>query len=312
MSIVPDSSLPEPRSADHLKIDQELENFQDIARYLLPLPGELPRLRGIDVYGGVRSLNGLLGGDHLIYVDFKQRFDLAARIRQAERDGRADMVANLERCAHAAGIALVDVAGHRMTDALLTAMLHQAFLLGAAYELDTSGRITKHLFENLNTRFYQSSAAHKFITLLYGEISEDARFRFLSAGHPFPTVFSAAHDRFMDVSEDRRMAFPPLGLQPLLSAIDREMLPASALGFKGKYETNEWQLMGRGDILLMHTDGLIDHARGDEPYFPGRLEQTVRRAKGESARAIYQAIMDDVVTFAPPADDVSIVVVKLV
>ena len=312
MSTVPDSSLPEPQSADGLNVDRELENFQDIARYLLPAPGELPRLRGIDVFGGVRPLNGLIGGDHLIYVDFKQRFDLAARMHQAEREGRPEVAANLQRCAHTAGIALVDVAGHRMTDALLTAMFHQAFLLGTAYELDTRGRITKHLFENLNTRFYQSSAAHKFITLIYGEISEDARFRFLSAGHPFPSVFSAAHDRFMEVGEDRRTSFPPLGLQPLLHAIDREMLPASLLGFKDHYETNEWRLMGRGDILLMHTDGLVDHSRGDEPYVPYHLEQAVRRAKHESARAIHDAIIADVVAFAPPADDLSVVVVKLV
>ena len=311
MSIVPNSGLPESESADHRNIDRELENFQDIARYLLPLPGELPRLRGIDVFGGVRPVNGRLGGDHLIYLDFKQRFDLAARIRLAEGEGRTDIAANLERCAHAVGIALVDVAGHRMTDALLTAMFHQAFLLGAAYELDAHGHITKHLFENLNTRFYQSSAAHKFITLIYGEISEDARFRFLAAGHPFPSVFSAAHDRFMEVSEDHRASFPPLGLQPLLHGIDREMLPASVLGFKADYETNEWRLMGRGDLLLMHTDGLVDHSRGDEAYFPDHLEQALRRLKGEPARIIYEGIIDDAVAFAPPADDISVVVVKL-
>ena len=77
-------------------------------------------------------------------------------------------------------------------------MFHQAFLVGAAYELDASGQITRHLFENLNTRFHQSSGAHKFISLLYGEISEDSTFRFLSAGHPFPAVFSNRHDRFME------------------------------------------------------------------------------------------------------------------
>jgi hypothetical protein len=48
---------------------------------------------------------------------------------------------------------------------------------------------------------------------------------------------------------------------------------ASVLGFKEHYQINEWRLMGAGDILLLHTDGLVDHARGDEPYFPGRLEQ---------------------------------------
>src|SRR5690349_18158330 len=199
----------------------ELANFEDIAKSLIPQPGDLPRLPGIDVCGKTLALNGMVGGDHIIYVDFKQRFDLDARIARALEQNRGDVVEQLRRCQRTAGIAVVDVAGHRMTDALLAAMLHQAFLLGAIYELDMFGGITKRLFENLNTRFYQSSGSHKFISLIYGEISEDARFRFLSAAHPFPTIFSRRHDRFMEVGPDLRVSFPPLGMQPSLQGIDR-------------------------------------------------------------------------------------------
>ena len=52
------------------------------------------------------------------------------------------------------------------------------------------------------------------------------------------------------------------------------------LGFKKKYEINEWMLRGTGDILLLYTDGLADHRRGEEDYFPGRLEAVLRRVKG--------------------------------
>jgi len=289
----------------------ELANFEDIAKSLIPQPGEVPRLRGIDVCGKTLALNGMVGGDHIIYVDFKQRFDLDARIKRATEKGRSDVVEQLLRCQRTAGIAVVDVTGHRMTDALLAAMLHQAFLLGAIYELDMFGGITKRLFENLNTRFYQSSGAHKFISLIYGEISEDARFRFLSAAHPFPTVFSRQHDRFMEVGQDLRVSFPPLGMQPSLHAIDRNAVEASSLGFKDRYETNEWWLMGEGDILLLHTDGLIEHTRGDEPYFPGRLENVVRAVKHRPAREILDAIEEDLLAFNKPADDVSVIVIKL-
>jgi serine phosphatase RsbU (regulator of sigma subunit) len=292
------------------QLTDELANFQDIARNLLPQPGELPRLHGIDVYGKSLALNGVVGGDHIIYVDFKQRFDLEARIAKAASDGRADVVAHLRRCQGAAGIAVVDVAGHRMTDALLAAMLHQAFLLGAIYELDTFGGITKRLFENLNTRFYQSSGATKFVSLLYGEISEEARFRFVSAGHPFPTVFSRREERFMEVGADLRVSFPPLGMLPSLHAIDRSAF-GSTLFFKGRYETNEWQLMGAGDILLLHTDGLVEHSRGEEPYFPNRLQEILRRVKDRTAREILEAIEEDLLAFHPPSDDISIVVIKL-
>jgi serine phosphatase RsbU (regulator of sigma subunit) len=291
------------------RLTRELDNFQNIAKYLVPLPGEVPRLGGIDVWGGSLPLVGPVGGDHITYVDFKQRFDLQARIARAREEGRHEVAENLEGCWHKAGIAVMDVAGHRMTDALLAAMLHQAFLLGAIYELDRYGQITRRLFENLNTRFYQSSGTHKYVSVIYGEISEDAKFRFLSAGMPFPAVFSNQHDRFMEVSEPLKVSFPPLGMMPSL-VIDRRVT-TSLLGFKERYEMNEWTLMGRGDILLLHTDGLSDHRTQEQPYFPGRLEQTLREVKHLGSREIYEAIKTDVLAFGPPTDDISLVVIKL-
>ena len=298
----------DPSIVENLR--QELDNFQDIARYLLPQPGEVPRLPGIEVWGGTRPLNGEVGGDHIIYVDFKQRFDLTARIARAEQGGQAAIAENLRRCQQTAGMALVDVTGHRVTDALLAAMLHQAFLVGALYELDMRGQITRHLFENLNTRFYQSSGAHKFISLIYGEISADARFRFLSAANPLPLIFSMQNDRFMDVPEHQRLSFPPLGMLPSFDRIDRNATEASSLGFKQHYEMNEWWIMGAGDILLLPTDGLTEHRRGDEEYVAQALERIVREVKHENAQTIYNAIMTDVVEFAPPADDISLIVVR--
>lgn len=290
---------------------RELDNFLDIATSLLPRPGEVPQLAGIDVWGGTRSLSGSVGGDHIIYVDFKQRFDLDARIARARDQGRTDIVEQLQRCQHAAGITLVDVAGHRMTDALLAAMLHQAFLVGALYELDMFGRITGRLFENLNTRFHRSSGAHKFISLIYGEISEDAKFRFLSAAQPVPLIFSRQHDQFMDVDPDVCVSFPPLGMIPSLDVIDRNTDTTGALGFKKRYAINRWQLMGAGDILLLHTDGLAEHSRDEAPYYPERLEDCVRQMKDRAARDIFDAVMQDVTTFSEPTDDISLVVVKL-
>ena len=293
------------------RLTRELENFQDIAQQLVPLPGEVPTLEGFDIWGGSLQVSGSVGGDHITYVDFKKRFDLTARIDRARAEGRLDVVENLERCQHKGGVALIDVAGHRMTDALLAAMLHQAFLVGALYELDVNGQITRHLFENLNTRFYQSSATNKFLSLIYGEISADARFRFLSAAHPFPIIFSKQHDGFVDADPRQRVSFPPLGMLPSFDAIDRNAMEASSLGFKDHYEMNEWWIMGAGDILLLHTDGLADHRRGDEEYSPRALERRVREVKDRDARGIYEAVMEDVLAFAPPADDISLVVVKL-
>ena len=182
--------------------------------------------------------------------------------------------------------------------------------MGTLYELDVSGSITRRLFENLNQRFNRTSSVNKFITMLYGEISENATFRFLSAGHPAPAIFSAANDRFMEVSPESYTSFPPLGTFPSQHIIDQRQVKRDVLGFKDRYELNEWALMGAGDILLLYSDGLLEHARGNEPYFPDRLEQTIRGAKHLSATDLVHSIADDLRAFADPVDDVSLVVLK--
>jgi serine phosphatase RsbU (regulator of sigma subunit) len=292
---------------EHLK--SELKNFQEIAKNIMPLPGEIPTLNGIEVYGDTIPLNGTVGGDHIIYVDFKKRYDLDERIRQAMHEGRFEVVAHLERCKRKAGIAILDVSGHHATDGLLAAMMHQAFLLGSIYELDMFGNITKRLFENLNTRFYHSSSLNKFVTMIYGEISEDTTFRFLSAAHPPPIVFSNRHDRFMEVSHEFCTSFPPIGTLPSLDVIDRNATK-SILGFKDRYQLNEWKLMGKGDILLLYTDGLLDHTNGTEAYFPQHLESKVRELKNGSAQEIFEAIKAHILAFGERTDDVSFVIIK--
>jgi len=287
----------------------ELRNFEEIARGIVPRPGSIPSLAGIEVYGQTVPLNGVVGGDHLIYVDFKKRYDLDARIEVAAGADRRDIVENLERCRHMAGIALIDVSGHQVTDAMLAAMFHQAFLTGALYELDMFGHITRRLFENLNTRFHRSSRVSKFITALYGEISENARFRFLAAASPVPVVFSAANDRFMEIGREDYTSFPPLGTFPSRNVVDRK-LSDGVLGFKETYRVNEWTLMGAGDILLFYTDGLEEHAAGRDPYYPSRFEQAVRRAKDLSAAEIVRTVLDDLRAFADPRDDLSLVAIK--
>ena len=146
--------------------------------------------------------------------------------------------------------------------------------------------------------------------MIYGEISKTHKFRFLSAGVPFPVVFS---NRSQPLHGSQRA---PEGLVPATRHVavvqrDRSQRDQQPLGFKERYETNEWALMGRGDILLLHTDGLSDHRTQDQPYFRTTLEQTMREVKHLGAREIYEAIKKDVVAFGKPLDDISLVVIKL-
>jgi len=76
---------------------KEFENFEEIARGVMPRPGSIPSLAGVEVYGDTISLNGIVGGDHLIYVDFNKRHDLEARIKLAEEAGRGDCISRAMR-----------------------------------------------------------------------------------------------------------------------------------------------------------------------------------------------------------------------
>jgi serine phosphatase RsbU (regulator of sigma subunit) len=304
-----DNVLPEDLLKQLHHLTDELENFEEIALRLKPEPGEVPKIPGIDLSAMTIPLAGVIGGDHIIYIDFKQRYDLDARIQRANKKGLDQVAAKLEEMKSTAGVLVADVSGHRITDAVLAAMLHQAFLLGAYYELEMSGTITTRLFEYINNRFYRSSSVRKFVTMIYGEIHRDGTFQFISAGHHPPLVFSNEFNRFVDIHPDLLVSFPPIGTMPSKNDPDLAQQP-SVLGTKDKYTVNELKLMSPGDILLLYTDGLIEHEVDGNPYFPERLEAKIRDCKRESARRILEEIKRGLLAFGPPADDVSCVVIK--
>ncbi len=298
------------------RLDEELRRgAQYLAHRLTPTSGTIPRIPGIDIHGVMLPLNGVAGGDLLTYVDFQERFDLNARIRRAFGSGQEAMARVLQKLKHTGGILVADVAGHDFTDAARAAMLHQAFHTGALYEMDLNGQITLRLFEQINTRFCKSTTLRNlaadpdeasYITLVYGEISSTGRFSFVSAGHPPPLVFSREFDRFVEVSPDRLVSHPPIGLQPAEHHADAGRYE-KALGYKKRYTVNNLNLLGHGDVLLLYTDGLIEPG---SPYTHEQLRHAVSRTKDGSAQAICDAIVHDRQATAPQSDDLTLVVIK--
>lgn len=290
-----------------MKLADELENFQEIAEVLKPSSGAIPKLSGVEISAVSLPLQGTAGGDHIIFIDFNRRYDLLRLIETARREGSEEVADRLRECRHRAGILLADVSGHRVTDALIAAMLHQAFLVGAYYELDRFGEITTKLFEHINQRFFATTKINKYLTMIYGEIWEQGRFRFMSAGHPKPMVFSREFGRFVDISEDRLVSYPPVGMFPSDAGLS-ERVEAGRLESKQPYTVNEIDLLAQGDILLLYTDGLSEHAGGE--YFPAAIEQTLARVRDQSASIICKKLKQDVLAVAPATDDISFVVIK--
>jgi serine/threonine protein phosphatase PrpC len=130
---------------------------------------------------------------------------------------------------------------------------------------------------------------------------------FLSAGHPPPVVYSREFDQIVDIFPDRLITFYPLGLFPSEDHVDRRKIDPDGVA-KKRYTVNHIKLLSPGDILVLYTDGLQEHADGR--YFPDRLQDVLRRERDRPAREIFAAIRDGLRECAQPEDDISIVIVK--
>jgi serine phosphatase RsbU (regulator of sigma subunit) len=288
----------------------EIINFQKLAKNINPSPGEIPEINGLDIYGETIPLSGEVCGDHIIYVDFVKRFNLGERIKCAESDGKKEAVIKLNELRNKAGILLSDVSGHSITDSLLNAMLHQAFLVGASYELTIYGEITLDLFETVNQRFHQASGIDKFITLIYGEIQNDGEFKFISAAHPLPLVFSNEFNRIVHIDSHNFINFVPIGTLPSETDIDNKNIK-SIFGYKTKYSLNNLNVMGKGDILLLFTDGFTEQRDGELNYVKDGLEQQLIITKHLPAKEIFFRIKEDFVNYrGTPYDDATLILIK--
>jgi serine phosphatase RsbU (regulator of sigma subunit) len=298
------------KTMDPKILENEVPNLEARLRKLEPRGSEIPQIHGFDIYGKTIPLHGIGGGDHIIWMDFNKRYDLKERIKEASSARvREKLKLNKSR----GGILIADIEGHEVTDAFIASQLHQAFLTGALYELDRSGEITTHLFENLNTRFYSTSTIggrNKSFTMLYGEISQEGIFRYISAAHPMPLVFSEKENKLIDLSETQMKTSIPIGYMPSKRNVDARK-NHSSLGFKEEYEVNELKLENKGDMCILYTDGLEEHFSD----FRGTLETTLRDAKDLTSKGIFyrvKKVIDDKITEDKerPKDDISYVVIK--
>lgn len=306
---------------------RELRHVQSLGSLILPRVDRLPSLRNIDYYASIEPLTGAVSGDHLIVVNFAD-YHLEEKIAKAKAAGDDVRAAQLKKLFNRFGILIADAAGHRIGDSLTANFLHGAFKTGVAYELARYGEITANLFEMLNTIFYNRMQEQgekvgppyvmtpdipPYLTLIYGEVRNDGRFRYLSAGHPPPIVFSKKFDRIVTLYADRTRASMPLGIFPSDYHVDHEAFGKAAIT-KKRYSVNEINLLGVGDIMVLYTDCLIEHERmgeaGGESFKDSRLEQVLREAKNGTAREIYERILAEMRAFAPISDDLTIAVIK--
>ena len=320
-------------------LNSELRNLRDIAGMILPAPGTEPKLEGYDIYGRIESLTRGIGGDFISYVS-PHNYNFLDRITESEkklkiikqiycsgctRDSLAqkesEKLENLKKQKNIAGIFIADVAGHQATDIVLAGMADAAFHMAVDYELENNGTITTTLFERLNDQVYRQrqcqqnstieisakKSSSKFITGLYGEIAKDGKFRFINAGSTHPQIFSNENNSFVEIPKTRLITGPAFGIAPGES----HYKISSTTKRKKPYSVNELQIMGKGDIIILTTDGFEEHLLTKGGY-KRHMEQVIRETKEYSAKEIGDSIFHNALHKHDYAqqDDMTLVVIK--
>ncbi|MDB5097508.1 MAG: serine phosphatase [Cyanobacteria bacterium RYN_339] len=200
------------------------------------------------------------------------------------------------------GIAVADVAGKGIAAALATAMAKSGLYIQAQTDPEVQPVLTalNKLIHNAS----KNAASKSFTTCIYAVLDPaEMKLTYACAGHPPPLHYSAAAGTITQ--------FPILGGFPL--------------GVRGHatYRAQDVRL-APGDVLLFYTDGVTEAqapedlpAGGDpepgEPFETDRLAEVLVANHHRPAAAIHDAIKQAVEAFthgAPPADDLTLVVVK--
>lgn len=308
-------------------LEKELKLYINLASLILPRTDNFPELSNIDYYATVTPATGCMGGDNLDIVNFdnynlQDKIRLAKeRVKQAhdqnhlsQEEAYKKVVAMLKKNQDRFGILITDVAGHNIAHSVINNLIYGMFETGVNYELNDFGEVTPRVFELINTMFYNHITPDYLIqkpytTFLYGEISNEGKFRFLSGGHPTPLVFSSEFERLEKLEDSVKQTSTPLGVLPSDFSPYIEKFPATKKT-KSHYPINEITLLGKGDILLLYTDSLIEHEKNDVNFADSNLERILKETKNCSAQKIHNSIVSEITSFAPLEDDLTLVVIK--
>ncbi len=184
-------------------------------------------------------------------------------------------------------ICVGDVSGKGLPASLLMANL-QATLRGQTLLRSSPSETLRRA----NQLLHASTSPEKYATLFYGILDISVhRLHYCNAGHEFPLLLRA------DGS----------GIQLEQGGVGLGMLE----DFPFEEETVEF---GRGDLLVMYTDGVTEAMnRRDEQFGRDRLTVLVRESRNHSAASTVRTILEAVSDYrkeTPQSDDITLVAVE--
>lgn len=190
------------------------------------------------------------------------------------------------------GIAIGDVSGKGVGAALLMASLGASLRAQALHPYSNPST----LIGCVNRLVYDSSPAHCFASLFYGEYEPATRLlKYVNAGHNSPVVARPANGS-VDLFH-LKSANMPVGM-----SADSQF---STMTFRLQID----------DVLVAYTDGITEaEDRQGQPWGEQGLEDLIGTCSGSTTKEVIRGILAELSAFAngqPQRDDMTLVVVKV-
>jgi two-component system CheB/CheR fusion protein len=183
------------------------------------------------------------------------------------------------------GIVVGDVSGKGLEAARLTSLVRDGI---RAYALEKDD--PAWVLGRVNSLMYRSSPVESFATLFFGVLDIlSGQMRYTAAGHPPAVLCGSSEPRYL------------------------EDTPSALVGaFDGAAFTARKVKVGKDDVLVLYTDGVLEARRDGEMYGDARLVEALERLKTTSFALLPQALLDDVLAFTGGSlrDDTVIMCIK--
>ncbi len=286
----------------------EDESIEQILKRMTPPIGEIPNLRGIDI-AGIMIPREAVGGDYTRIIKYSEEYDFKKILEYSQNNHSPNHVQRITKAIaetkNRVALIIADFEGHGA----------QAAIYAAQFDAIVDGTINQQLREHGEMRrefidYIADYFHHRNIhgTMIFGEITSAGTFRFMSAGHVSPYIFSKENNVLEDISskniyENNLM----LGIRPPNSSI--RTYTTGVIGYEPAYHINEWEFLNNGDLFIIYSDGLIDPAQSSQ-YTPAQLQEVLRETKSLPAKTIVELIVEDRARGGNIDDDISVIVVK--
>ena len=182
---------------------------------------------------------------------------------------------------------LADVSGKGIPAALLS-----SFTLGTLNMEFRSTTDPAEVLSSVNRMLLEKTPGHRFVTLFLFQLGPDGKGHIINAGHNPPYVFRAASGEV----EELQLGGMPLGM----------------FGF-ATYEVCPLEL-GRGDVLVVFTDGLTEAEDSAQQQFgDDRLRDLIRAEAPRGAEALESkllAALDAFTQGAMQTDDITFLLIE--